>query len=124
MESFKGSLRRLPFDVLGKDDIADRRGLTSCLFIQGHRTGAAWRTFNSIAELADVDLKLGERPAESVAVHPEFARGAALVALVFLEDGEDKTFLEFTHSLGVENVAFVHLQNQRFQLIFHDASLS
>ena len=101
-----------------------RHRLASRFLVQGHRTCAAWRTLNSIAELANVDLELAERAAESVAVHSQFARGAALVALVFLEDGEDKTFLEFPHSLGIENVAFVHLQNQRFQLIFHDASLS
>jgi hypothetical protein len=52
-------------------------------------------------------------------VHAQDPRGLALIAVVFLEHGDDETFLELPHCLGVENVAFVHLQDQGFQLIFH-----
>jgi hypothetical protein len=57
-------------------------------------------------------------------VHTELPRRPALVALVFLEHGGDKSFLEFPDGLGVENVAPVHLLHKRFKLIFHGISLS
>ena len=47
------------------------------------------------------------------------AGSAALVAFIFLEDGENKALFEFAHSLGIKDVALVHLQDERFQLIFH-----
>jgi hypothetical protein len=40
------------------------------------------------------------------------------------EHGQDETFLELTHALGIKNIAAVHLQDKCFQLIFHDAFLS
>jgi hypothetical protein len=64
--------------------------------------------------LTGVNLELVDRAAESVAVHAQLARGAALVALVFLEHGEDEAFLELTHTLCIKDVAFVHLQDECF----------
>jgi hypothetical protein len=84
---------------------------------------AARRALGAIAQLADVNFQFADGAAEGVAVHAQFARGAALVALVFLKDGKNEALLEFAHAFGVEDVAFVHLQNECFQLIFHDASL-
>jgi hypothetical protein len=86
--------------------------------------GAADGAFDPVAELADIDFEFGDGAAERVAVHAQFARGAALVALVFLKHGQDEAFLELTHTLVIEDVAFVHLQDERFQLISHVASLS
>jgi hypothetical protein len=57
-------------------------------------------------------------------MHAQFAGSTALVAFVFLKHGEDESFLELTHALGVEDVAFIHLQNECFQLIFHSWFLS
>ena len=54
-------------------------------------------------------------------MHSEFARRAALVAFILLKYGEDKALFEFAHALGIENVALVHLQDECFQLIFHDS---
>ena len=88
------------------------------------RAGAAGWALDAVAELADVDLQFGDGAAERVAVHAEFAGGAALVAFVFLQHGQDETLLEFTHAFGIKNIAAVHLQDKCFQLIFHDAFLS
>jgi len=52
-------------------------------------------------------------------MHPQLASGAALISVVFLEHGKDKAFLEFAHRLGVKNIAFIHLQDECFELISH-----
>lgn len=57
-------------------------------------------------------------------MHAQFPGGAALVAFVFLEDGEDEAFFKFTNSLGIEDVALVHLHDEGFELILHGLSLS
>ena len=59
-------------------------------FSIAHRTRAAWRTLHAIAQLAHVNLELGDGAAQRVAVHAQFARRAALVALVLLQNGQDK----------------------------------
>src|SRR5437879_11553749 len=56
-------------------------------------------------------------------MHAQFARGTALVALVFLQDGHDKSLFELAHRFGVKNVALIHLHDERFQLIFHGGAL-
>ena len=93
------------------------------LFI-GHGTGAAWGTLDSVTQLAHVNLELGNRAAQRVPVHSQFARRAALVALVLLQHSQDEALLELPHRFGVKNIAFVHLQDECFQLIFHGISLS
>src|SRR5579859_90464 len=57
------------------------------LLIKRDRPGAAGRTLGSVAQLANVNLQLGDGAAESVAVHAQFAGGAALVAFIFLKNG-------------------------------------
>ena len=57
-------------------------------------------------------------------MHAQLASGAALVAFVLLQNGKDEAFLELANSLGIKDIASVHLQNKCFQLIFHGASLS
>jgi hypothetical protein len=94
------------------------------LFFQGDGASAAGWALDTVAELADVNLQFADGATQGVAVHSQFACGAALVAFVFLKNGQDKAFLELAHSLGIKNVASVHLQNQCFQLVFHDGSLS
>ena len=93
-------------------------------FLHGDGAGAAGRALDAVAELADVDFQLGDGAAEGVAVHAQLAGGAALVAFVLLQDGQDETFFELADTFGIQNIAAVHLQDKRFQLIFHDASLS
>jgi hypothetical protein len=98
--------------------------LADDFLFQGHGARAAGRALDAVAELADVNLQLGDGTAEGVAVHAQLAGGAALVAFVFLQHGQDEALLEFTHAFGIKNIASIHLQHKRFQLIFHDASLS
>jgi hypothetical protein len=47
-------------------------------------------------------------------MHPQLARGAALIPFVFLEHGENESLLELPHTLGIQNIAAVHLQNECF----------
>jgi hypothetical protein len=54
----------------------------------------------------------------------QLTRGAALIAVVFLQNGEDEPLLEFAHCLRVQNIAFVHLQDECFELISHGLPLS
>jgi hypothetical protein len=98
--------------------------LTHDFLFNGDRAGAANWTLDPVAQLTDVDLQFREGTTESVAMHAQLAGSAALVALVFLKDGQNKAFLEFPHTLGIKNIAPVHLQDECFQLIFHDAVLS
>src|SRR5579862_2955501 len=103
------SFRR--FRGLNENHLADD------LLFESDGAGAARGTFDAVAELADVNLQFGDRTAEGVAVHAQFASGAALVALVFLQDGQDETLLKFTHAFGIKNVAAIHLQDKCFELI-------
>jgi hypothetical protein len=57
-------------------------------------------------------------------MHPQLAGGPALVSIVFLQYGEDESLLEFAYRLGVQNIAFVHLQDECFELISHGIPLS
>jgi hypothetical protein len=98
-------------------DLADN------FLFQAYEAGAARRTFGAVAKLANVNLQLVDGAAESVAVHSQFAGGAALVAFIFLEHSQYEAFFEFTYAFRIKNVAPVHLQDELFQLIFHDESL-
>ena len=97
--------------------------LADDFLFQVGRTGAARWTLDAVAELADVDLQLRNRSAERIAMHAQFPCRAALVSFVLVEHGQNEAFLEFTHALGIKNIASVHLQDECFQLIFHDESL-
>jgi hypothetical protein len=52
-------------------------------------------------------------------MHAQLSCGAALVALVLLEDGGNKALLELTNRLRIKNVAAVHVLYERQKLIFH-----
>ena len=103
-----------------------RRGLTDTDNRRLHAGGtlAADRAAEAVFDLRGAHVELSEGAAEGVAVHAQLTGGAALIAFIFLEHGEDKPLLKLTHALGVEDVAFVHLQNKCFQLIFHSRFLS
>jgi hypothetical protein len=88
--------------------------LANGFFLQSDGTSAAWRATGSVAEEANVDFEFGESAAEGVAVHAEFAGGAALVAFVFLENRQDEALFEFADSLGIKDVALVHLHDEGF----------
>ena len=57
-------------------------------------------------------------------MHVELPRRFALIAPVFFKHGHDETLLEFADCFGVEDVAFVHLKNECFQLIFQRCLVS
>jgi hypothetical protein len=103
---------------------SNRTWLPDGFLFHGNGTRAAGRALDSVAELANVYLQLGDGTAQGIAVHAQLARRAALIALIFLEHGQDEAFLELADAFGIENVASIHLQNECFQLIFHVAVLS
>ena len=86
---------------------------------ESHSARAAGRAL-SAAQLADIDLQLADGAAEGVAVHAQFASGAALVALIFLQHSENEAFLEFADTFGIKDVALVHHEDECFQLVFHE----
>jgi len=92
-------------------------------FIVSGGTSAARRTFDPGPQLPYINLQLGDGATEGVAMHPQLARGAALVSIIFLQHSEDKALLEFPHRFGIKNIAFIHLQDKCFELISQGASL-
>jgi hypothetical protein len=88
--------------------------LADDFLFQRERAGAARGPLYAIAKLTDVDLELGDSAAERIAVHAQLARGAALVAFVLLQYGEDETFLELADTFRIKNIAAIHLQNEGF----------
>lgn len=72
------------------------------------------------ADSGCIEVKLGERAAQGVAMHAEFFRGLALVALVMCEDLQDVAPLELPESVGVWNTGTVHLRDQAIQFALHD----
>jgi len=98
----------------------NRRRLADDFLFQRYRAGAAGWALYAVAELADVNLQFADSAAESVAVHSKFAGGAALVTFIFFEHSQNETLFEFSHAFGIKNVAAVHLQDECFQLIFHE----
>ena len=113
--------RRSAFAGQNPGKNTDRRFLPYDLFFERDGAGAARGTLHAVAQLADIDLELADGAAEGIAVHAQFARGAALISAILLQNGEDESFLEFPHAFRVEDVAAIHLQNECFQLIFHEA---
>jgi len=87
-------------------------------FVEG-REGAfgAWRPASHAANRADIELELGDGARERVPVHAQLARGAALVAAVLLEHGEQKALFEFADGFRIEDAGLVHLLNERFELV-------
>ncbi len=93
--------------------------LADLFAVEDRRTGAAWRPFGTRAERPDINLKFLHGAAQGVAVHAQFAGGLALVAAILLEHGHNETLFEFTNGFRIKDVAFVHLQDECFQLVFH-----
>ncbi len=89
----------------------------------GYGVSAARRTARAAAQSFGVELEFGDGAAESIAVHAQLAGRLALVALAVLQHGENELLLEFADGFGISDAALVHLHDQSFQLIFHDASL-
>ena len=77
---------RLPFIFVDEPCFLDEIWLARHFLLVRGRTSGSWRPLATIAELADVDFEFVHRAAESVAVHPQLPRCAALVALVLLQD--------------------------------------
>lgn len=103
-----------------KADFSEENELTDGFLLETRGTGAAGWTLDAIAELAHVDLEFSDGSAQGVAVHAEFARRAALVALILLQNGKDEPLFEFPDTFRIKDVAAVHLQDECFQLILHD----
>ena len=57
-------------------------------------------------------------------MHSQLTCGPALISIVFLQHGKDEPLLEFSDRLRVKNIAFVHLQDECFELISHGILLS
>src|ERR1051326_6635110 len=86
-------------------------------------TGGAGGAAPAIAQRGDVEFEFVDGAAQRIAVHAEFARGLALVPVVFLQHGQQEAFLEFADGFGVEDSGFVHLRHESFQLILHGSLL-
>lgn len=81
-------------------------------------SAARWPT-TAIPQGANIKLQFRYCATESVSVHAELARGLALVAIVFLKNGEDEALLELSYGFRIKNPTVVHLQDEGFQLILH-----
>src|SRR5215469_1370495 len=96
---------------------------SACHLLLVHRhSRAPRRPSGPVTKRAHVDFQFAERSAQGISVHAKLPRGAALIALVFLEHGDDEAALEFAHCFRIENVAAIHLQYQCFQLVLHGIS--
>ena len=62
--------------------------------------------------------------AQSIAMHAQLTRGLALIAMVALQDVQYEPLLKFAYCLRIQNATFVHLSNESFELVLHNASLS
>src|SRR5262249_10095410 len=102
----------------------ERNRLTYCFLLVGKRTGAARRTLAAVAQLADVDFEFGDGSTQGIAVHAQLTCSSALIAVVLLQDGHNKSLLELAHCFRIEDVAFIHLHDEGFELISHGISLS
>lgn len=99
----------------------EKRGgiLARYLLLECGRPRAARRTFAAVAELPDIDPQFIHGAAEGVAMHPQLAGSAALVALVFFQHSGNEPSFKFAYGLRIENIASVHLLHECFELIFH-----
>jgi len=100
------------------------RELPRDLPFESCRTSGPGRAASAVAKQPHIYFQLINRAAQSIAVHPELTRRAALVAFVLLQDGRNKTAFKFAYRFGIKDIAAVHLLYQRFKLIFHGISLS
>ena len=56
-------------------------------------------------------------------MHTQLAGRPALIPLIFLKNSKNKALFEFANRLGVQNIAFVHLHDECFELVSHGISL-
>jgi hypothetical protein len=70
-----------------------------------------------------VELILVDLAAEGIAVNAEHLRGTGLIPIGTVEDALNESFFEFADGLVEEDAAFHHLNDEPFQLIFHDRTL-
>ena len=56
-------------------------------------------------------------------MHTQLACRPALIPFVFLKNSKNETLFEFANRLGVQNIAFVHLHDECFELVSHGISL-
>jgi len=99
-------------------------GLPSYLLLVARRASAARWPLAAIPKLANVNFEFRDGPAEGIAVHIQFARGAALIALILLQNSQNKFLFKLANRFRVENIALVHLHDKGFELILHGISLS
>ena len=83
------------------------------LLVSCNAHAARW-TLPAVTEFADINLQLSDGAAQSIAVHSQLARCAALIPLVLFEHSRNKALFEFSDRFGIENVALVHLLYERF----------
>jgi len=100
-----------------------RAPLTHSLSFRRQAMRATGRASSPIAQCLGVELKIGDGAAESVAVHAQLARSLALIPVAVLQNCENELLSEFADRFGIRDTTPVHVHNQGFQLIFHDASL-
>jgi hypothetical protein len=61
--------------------------------------------------MTNVNLEFLDVEAQSITVHAQFSRSAALISLILLQHGQNEFLLELTHRFRVKNVAPVHLKD-------------
>lgn len=84
---------------------------------------AAW-TLEAAANLAGVDIQLGDGTAEGVAVHAEFLSSLALVSPVMRKHFDEIALFELADGFIVGNAAVMHLGHKDIQFTFHFIPLS
>lgn len=76
-----------------------------------------------MAAAVTVELVLFEFAAERIAVNPQSARGAALIAFHVIHYALNETALEFPERFLEQDATFHHLPDKNFQLVFHNCIL-
>lgn len=93
--------------------LADAGNILWGILDAGALTG--WRSTHaiadSVADLGGIQVEFGEGAAKGVAMHTEFIRGFALVALMMREHFEDVPLFEFANGIHVRNACTVHLRD-------------
>ncbi len=69
----------------------------------------------AVADLCRVQVELGERPAQGIAMHAELLGGLALIALVMRKHLKDIASFELPESVRVGDTCAMHLRDQAVQ---------
>jgi hypothetical protein len=97
--------------------------LAHCFPVQRDCISAARWSTRAFAQTLCIQFEFVDSAAQGVTVHTQLACGLALVSFAVLQYRKNESLLEFTYAFGIGYAVLVHLRNQRFQLIFHNASL-